>query len=201
MSRPISRKPWDRVPSDMWLCPEPWYAPGAALVLVGFSIIFVLAWNFHFPTDAEKLLWRICSAYHAAFSVYGGAYYLFEMFRHNQKKQTAPPSGRLGSQLRTNSMSSIDIESQHAAQRRITSGWRRLFRFIEQARVWRNLSRDQDPKMEVPLRIIIPITITCFLYCLCRAYIYIEDLISLRLQPAGVYLTGNRYLPFLPGGL
>ncbi|KAH7240597.1 hypothetical protein B0J15DRAFT_553459 [Fusarium solani] len=43
--------------------------------------------------------------------------------------------------------------------------------------------------MDVPLRVIIPITITCFAYVLCRFYIYLEDLISLRMQPADVYLT------------
>lgn len=198
VSRPISRKPWDRVPSDMWLCPPAWYAPGAALVLAGFSVMFVLAWNFHFPTEAEKLLWRICSAYHAAFSIYGGAYYAFEMFRPNHKKQT--PTG-LGNRLRTNTMDSIDVEAQPSAQRQRTFGRRRLLRFVERTRVWRNLSEDQDPANEVPLRVIIPITIACFAYCLCRFYIYLEDLISLRLQPADVYLTVNRYLPFLPGGL
>lgn len=55
--------------------------------------------------------------------------------------------------------------------------------------------------MDVPLRLIIPITITCFAYVLCRFYIYLEDLMSLRLQPADVYLTVNKFLPFLPGGV
>lgn len=184
------------MPSDIWLIPEPWFAPGAALILIGFSVIFVLAWNFQFPTASEKLLWRICSAYHAAFSIYGGAYYAVEMFKPSKRKKTAPIT-QLSSQLRTNSMESIEMESQ----RRITFGRRRFLRFVERARVWRNLSEDQDPEMEVPLRVIIPITVACFVYCLCRFYIYIEDLISLRLQPAEVYLTVNRYLPFLPGGL
>ncbi|EXK27644.1 hypothetical protein IWW34DRAFT_697593 [Fusarium oxysporum f. sp. albedinis] len=196
VSRPVSRTPWDRVPSDIWLIPEPWFAPGAALILIGFSVIFVLAWNFQFPTASEKLLWRICSAYHAAFSIYGGGYYAFEMFKPSKSKQGAPIA-QLSSQLRTNSMESIEMESQ----RRVTFGRRRFLRFVERARVWRNLSEDQDPEMEVPLRVIIPITVACFVYCLCRFYIYIEDLISLRLQPAEVYLTVNRYLPFLPGGL
>ncbi|KAF5683482.1 oxidoreductase [Fusarium circinatum] len=186
VSRPVARTPWDRVPSDIWLIPEPWFAPGAALILIGFSVIFVLAWNFQFPTASEKLLWRICSAYHAAFSIYGGAYYAVEMFKPSKRKKAAPIA-QLSSQLRTNSMESIEMESQ----RRITFGRRRFLRFVERARVWRNLSEDQDPAMEVPLRVIIPITVACFVYCLCRFYIYIEDLISLRLQPAEVYLTVN----------
>ncbi|KAF5643396.1 oxidoreductase [Fusarium tjaetaba] len=201
VSRPVSRTPWDRVPSDIWLIPEPWFAPGAALILIGFSVIFVLAWNFQFPTASEKLLWRICSAYHAAFSIYGGAYYAVEMFKPSKRKKAAPIA-QLSSQLRTNSMESIEMESQ----RRVTFGRRRFLRFVERARVWRNLSEDQDPEMEVPLRVIIPITVACFVYCLCRFYIYIEDLISLRLQPAEVLihlgynagkLTGN--ITILPG--
>ncbi|RMJ18285.1 hypothetical protein BHE90_004050 [Fusarium euwallaceae] len=190
VSRPITRRPWDRVPSDMWICPGPWYAPGAAIVLAGFSIIFVLAWDFTFPTEKEKFLWRICSAYHAAFSLYGGAYYAIEMARQNRKKEKKPTrAGRQLSNLQREQSDLPDTESQRTPSQRTNPTRGRVGLFLERARSWRNLSENQDPNMEVPLRIIIPITITCFAYVLCRFYIYLEDLISLRMQPADVYLT------------
>ncbi|KAM6522766.1 hypothetical protein FALCPG4_012381 [Fusarium falciforme] len=176
--------------------------PGAAIVLVGFSIIFVLAWNFTFPTEKEKFLWRICSAYHAAFSLYGGAYYAIEMARLNRKKDKKPArAGRQLSNMRREQSDLSDTESQRTPSQRTTPARGRVGLFLERARSWRNLSDNQDPNMDVPLRIIIPITITCFAYVLCRFYIYLEDLISLRMQPADVYLTVNKFLPFLPGGV
>ncbi|UPK93742.1 hypothetical protein LCI18_004677 [Fusarium solani-melongenae] len=202
VSRPITRRPWDRVPSDMWICPGPWYAPGAGIVLVGFSIIFVLAWNVTFPTENEKFLWRICSAYHAAFSLYGGAYYAIEMVRLNRKKDKKPArAGRQLSNMRREQSDLLDTESQRTPSQRTTLARGRVGLFLERARSWRNLSGNQDPNMDVPLRLIIPITITCFAYVLCRFYVYLEDLISLRMQPADVYLTGTKFIPFLPGGV
>ncbi|KAI1088214.1 hypothetical protein F5B19DRAFT_486141 [Rostrohypoxylon terebratum] len=53
---------------------------------------------------------------------------------------------------------------------------------------WRNISVDQDPEMAVPLRVIVPMTITSY------------DFLSLRIQPAGIYVTVNRFIPFLGGG-
>ncbi|KAK0653058.1 hypothetical protein B0T16DRAFT_407361 [Cercophora newfieldiana] len=64
----------------------------------------------------------------------------------------------------------------------------------------RNISSDQDPQMALPLHVIIPVTIVCAIYTLCRAYVYIEDYISLRVQPVGVYMTVNRYVPFWGDG-
>ena len=146
-------------------------------------------------------MWRICSGYHTAFSLYGGAYYAVEMFRFNKRKQKPIDSAvtdEHGTELRSNSSDSIDMESQHPIQQTTVVRRRPGLPFFGRARAWRNLSENQDPQMEVPLRIVIPITITCFIYVLCRFYIYLEDLISLRAQPADVYLTVNNFFPFLP---
>lgn len=202
VARPITRRPWDRIPSDMWLCPARRYTPWASLVLVGFSIIFVLAWNFTFPTEKEKVLWRISSTYHAAFSLYGGIYYSIEMAKFNSSKDKKPaqPDVELADLLPEQQSDQPDIESQQTAAQRTAWMRRRLSRFLERARSWRNISGNQDPHMEVPLRVVIPITVTCFAYVICRLYIYLEDLISLRKQPAAVYLTVNKFLPSSPGG-
>jgi hypothetical protein len=64
----------------------------------------------------------------------------------------------------------------------------------------RNISPDQDPEMALPLYVIVPVTTICALYTMCRAYFYIEDYLSLRVQPAGVYVTVNRYVPFWGDG-
>ncbi|KAK7512502.1 uncharacterized protein IWZ02DRAFT_493928 [Phyllosticta citriasiana] len=43
ISRPITSHPWDRFPSDEWLCPDILFAPLAAVVLIVFSILFLFA--------------------------------------------------------------------------------------------------------------------------------------------------------------
>ena len=62
------------------------------------------------------------------------------------------------------------------------------------------LSHDQDPEMAIRLHVIGPITVICAIYTICRAYFYVEDYLSLRIQPAGVYVTVNRYVPFWGDG-
>jgi hypothetical protein len=64
----------------------------------------------------------------------------------------------------------------------------------------RNISPDQDPEMALPLRVIVPVTMVCAVYTLGRAYLYVEDYISLRVQPVGVYVAVNRYVPFWGDG-
>ena len=85
LSRPVTSRPWDRFPSDTWLCPDAELLPFGAAVPMGFSIIFLPAWSFHFPTGITSMLLRICSVYHAAFSIYYGAYYCIEMCSTRRK--------------------------------------------------------------------------------------------------------------------
>jgi len=117
---------------------------------------------------------------------------------------------------------SADAESQthlqSASDRRSSSRerWRRLFprpvvvqwdyllrtyrKFDRWLDVIRNISPDQDPQMALPLHVIVPVTVVCALYATSRVYVYVEDYISLRVQPAGVYMTVNRYVPFWGNG-
>jgi hypothetical protein len=53
--------------------------------------------------------------------------------------------------------------------------------------------------MELPMRVIIPVTVTCVLYIFCRLFMYFEDFFGLREQPAGVYITVNKFIPFIGG--
>ena len=63
----------------------------------------------------------------------------------------------------------------------------------------RNNSPDGDPAMEVPLRMLIPVTTLCALYSISRAYILVEDILALRSLPSSVFQTvdWSQYLPHL----
>ncbi|KAL6403896.1 oxidoreductase [Ilyonectria robusta] len=197
VSRPIKVRPWDRFPSDLWICPDLVFAPVAAAILVGFSVLFLPAWNFHFPTPTEQLLWRICSTYHAVFSLYGGGYYLIEMFRNRRqflRRVRGPPLER--------AIPLQDLESQRTVQvdeQPNTFRERILRSVVDWIKDCRNISDGRDPNMAIPLRILFPVSITCALYVACRFYIYFEDFFSLRAQPAGVFLSVNKFIPFLVG--
>ncbi|CAI6339391.1 unnamed protein product [Periconia digitata] len=206
VSRPITTRPWDRFPSDTWLAADAQLAPLAAIVLIGFSFLFTLAWNFHFPTPTEKLLWRVCSIYHTAFSIYGGVYYLIEMLSYTRQQRTQQRTQQDTQQpTQRHTMVSMQVQDQEAIPRNSLPRYLKLqiyrqFRnLLNYLRSWRNISPEQDPNMEVPLRVLYPVTITCFLYIVCRIYIYFEDFFSLRTQPADVYLTVNKFIPFLIG--
>lgn len=80
---------------------------------------------------------------------------------------------------------------------RLVRMWRKLNRSFD---CLRNISADNDPEMALPLRALAAVTIVCVPYTLCRVYLYVEDYISLRVQPVGVYVTVNRYVPFWGSG-
>lgn len=80
---------------------------------------------------------------------------------------------------------------------RLARMWRKLDRSVDRLR---NISADKDPEMALPLRALVAVTVVCVPYTLCRIYLYVEDYMSLRVQPAGVYVTVNRYVPFWGSG-
>jgi hypothetical protein len=184
ISRPITSEPWDRIPSETWYYADANFSQLASFVLVGFSFLFTLAWNFHFPTPVERLLWRIASVCHTAFSLYGGVYYLIEVFSTRKERKREGPGPR-------------DAEAQAKYQGKGVQ--RRGKMVLECMRSWRNTSLEQNPNMEIPLRILVPVTVKCALHRLCGGFIHFEDFLALRAQPAGVYLTVNRFMLLLVG--
>jgi len=217
-TRPMKSRMWNRYPSDLWLPPSGVLMVYITPIVLFFSSSFLLAWNFHFPTVAERLLWRISSAYHAFFSIYGCLYYLVEALKWKKSQQQQATMGRTSSSLSTNASTMEQLSSgppPNTPTRRFMSFGRPAafmqslpadleIQLEEQAGRWqrmaatlRNVSSHGDPQMALPLRFSIPVTLSCILYIFCRLYLYIEDFVSFRMQPVGVYITVNRFLPFI----
>ncbi|KAI1419447.1 hypothetical protein F5Y12DRAFT_793767 [Xylaria sp. FL1777] len=215
-SRSLNARPWDRLPSDQWLPPEKALIPLGVLVLPLFSVSFLIAWNFYFLTKIEQWLWRGFATYHAVFVLYGGSYYLIEALRWEKR-----------SRVKTEvNVEAVTLEYSHSAQtltslaidesnvnpeaqlhrlgpleRVLSRNYLKWVRMVVQFFAsWRNISADRDPAMAMPLRVIIPVTVTCVLYVFARGFLYIEDIISLRRQPANIYQSVNKYIPFLGDG-
>ncbi|KAJ5263650.1 hypothetical protein N7478_011255 [Penicillium angulare] len=58
-SRSVKTIPYNRIPSDRFLVLDFTAEILGAPIIVSFGCIFMFAWNFSFPSAAEKVLWRI----------------------------------------------------------------------------------------------------------------------------------------------
>lgn len=200
LSRKIP-KLWDRFPCASMDPPDSVYLMLCGLsVLMFYASSFCLAWNFFFPTRTEQLLWRICSVYHGCFTASAGIHYAASTL--NFLKTTK--RGELTSRALINPPT---METEQDAEAQSLRGKERpqcrkslgQLRVIQWVTSLRNLSPDQDPDVQSSLRGILGWSVGGILFGFCRAYLYTEDFISLRSQPAGIYVTVNSYLPFLGG--
>ncbi|PKY07896.1 hypothetical protein P168DRAFT_323107 [Aspergillus campestris IBT 28561] len=55
--------------------------------------------------------------------------------------------------------------------------------------ILRNIHPSKDPRLDIPLRALIPVSVLCALYCVCRGYILVEDFVGLRSLPATAFQT------------
>jgi hypothetical protein len=76
----------------------------------------------------------------------------------------------------------------------------RLNRYFD---TWRSISPDGDPEMILKLRTMIPATIFCAIHVISRVMIFVVDFSTvmnfstMREQPVDVYLTVDRWMPFM----
>lgn len=190
-ARNMKGRPITRIPNDNW--PK---VSLRGLLIAGamacfYSAIFVMGWRFPFPTRIERVLWRISSLGTLAFSVFIGIGEItgFRMYLpHRRRCQEV-----MGSE---NSVSGMDLDPMPVASLgKPTShnSWYGLGFVAIQARRMaancRNNSPDNDPALEVPLRVLIPMTALCAFYSVFRAYFLLEDLLSLRALPPSAFET------------
>jgi uncharacterized membrane protein YsdA (DUF1294 family) len=173
VTRP-KRRPYDRIPSHYFLRADTQAEIIATPTIVFFSAMFLIAWNSHFPTATEKLLWRIASVNTLAYALIGGplsAYFQKTMFRAEQKQEKAQA-----------------ILNQKREPRK------RIHRVASKLR---NIDPEQDPHLEIPLRALIPVSFLCAIYCVGRGFILTEDLIGLRSLPESAFQTisWSKYVP------
>jgi len=182
-ARPVKHIPYDRIPDDIFLAVEPRFEVFLLFFVLSFSAIFMLAWNFHFPTATEQILWRSASIYILVFGFWGSLTIgVWDRFLLERK--------RAARKLSMNEVASSKQRCQHQS----TQG-----RFESLKEVLRNNSLDNDPAFNTPLSLIIPVSVACAIYAMCRGYILLEDLLTLRRLPETAYITvgWSKYLPHI----
>lgn len=172
-SRPIRSRPHNRNRSDKFIRTEPDFECFSGVVILVFGSTFIGAWNFHFPTQTELILWRCASIYFLVFVVVGGVYTWIWHFKLFEKYTAAA--------LPINEMGSEDIRKQNVIRHYTESLLRKM----------------KKTSPTIPLRLLYPVSFICAWYCIFRAYIFVEDAISLRSLPASAYITVNwsQYIP------
>jgi len=193
------RIPFDRF-SNMKTPEIPWWVfrIGVLGALADFSI-FLPAWNANFPTDLERLLWRIsvvgCMgslAFGDIFADWG--FYIWPSIKRRWIRQH-----KNGENHDTASSPSPSINEARVSTNRAigNNGVRR-----SQRTIWekiRNNSTRQDPEMEVPLTVILVLWIAGIVYVVCRTYILVEVFLELRSLPLSAF-RNVEWAEFLPHG-
>jgi hypothetical protein len=195
-------KLWDRIPTDIWRPINGSAIAFTLLVTIAFGSSFVLGWNFYFPSTGEQFMWRICSVYNFVYSMFILSYHVLMSVRHYKHHSRLPVKPEASDRPLT-MINTVDIEA--VTSRTQAEGKKRRFKSLSLAisnlgsrflHELRTLNPDNSQDEALPLRITFPVWIATVLYILCRLYFYLEDMISLRSQPSGVYVGVNKFLPF-----
>lgn len=173
-------RPVGRIPNDNF----PELSPRAMTMLFVFNALFaginICAWNFWFPSGAERMLWRISTL------LIPGCLYVFWAW-DKFSWQTLPAIKSWMTQRFTTRR-----RPQEGARLPQWFGTNNFFDKTKSAVArLRNITPEHDPAKEVPLKAILPLSVLAAFYCFARAYILIEDLIALRALPPSAYDTVN----------
>jgi hypothetical protein len=169
---PVKRGPIEMIPNDNFPPLTPWTHAVLFLFQSAYMSIHIAAWTFHFPTDLERLLWRL-STFYMVLAVL--LYWMVDLYvwRFHPWLNEFVQQKRISKQ---------DIEKGGVVT--TTTTVRRTLR-----ERLRNNSSLHDPTMGVPLRALIPVTTLGIIYCIARAYVIVASWIGLRSLPPSTYET------------
>ena len=162
------KRPIEAIPDDNFPRVEGWPQWTLTAFQLGYGGVHLFGWGFPFPTETEKLAWRISTVTIIVCILVPWAVELLAW----RIKVSVPP------------IDSSDPASTEAIMPAPTAAKTRK-------RTWkytiRNLTFPRDPLMDVPLRILIPVTTPAAIYLFARAYIVIEGFAGLRALPPSAY--------------
>lgn len=179
MSRPMTSRPQTRIRGDNFLKTELDHELFAAVFIAGFSSAFMGAWNFHFPTTAERNLWRCASVYTLGYGMVGSIYvWIWDRWLPPRQQGEELEMGRPG------------LLGLPKSVRNGKMSWTKRIGAV---------SPDDPPDAPIPISLLGPCTFLCFFYCLFRIYILVEDVIGLRSLPLSAFdsVRWSDYIPHI----
>ena len=187
-TRRISSRPHDRIRTDQFPSTGALAEVISVPFLLGYAVIFALAWNFQFPSRTERMLWRSSSVYMVFVSTFGALYsaYCRYVLIPNHTHSYGKPRSIRGKESVISTRPLSRLSKMLKTIRSVLSELR-------------NVSPSKDPHLELPLAVIIPFVIMSANFCFFRAFVLIEDYIGLRSMPASAYETvqWNQYFPHI----
>ncbi|KAA8650406.1 uncharacterized protein ATNIH1004_003092 [Aspergillus tanneri] len=169
-SRLVTTRPYNRIPSDEFRQVDFLAEALAVPVIIIFGCMFMLAWRFHFPSSTERVLWHIASCYTLVYSVIGSGSIKF------CSEVILPRYAKKRRGVRDAEAQAPPPRSRQTQQNSLVS------RIV-------NIDPSKDPRLDIPLEALLLISSLCAAYCLCRAYILVEDFIGLRDLPDSAFQT------------
>lgn len=160
-----------------------------SLVSLTYMSMFILGWNHTFPTAIEQQLWRCASL---TSLVMAFCCLFFEFLGWNwwptwrQRLLEYPAYRRWRAKMEWRPPRRKWAKKAHEVFGRVKSACR-------------NNTIDQDPEMDVPLKVQLPLYLIGFTYCVTRAVMATLDFIELRSMPASAYqkVSWMNLLPFM----
>jgi len=179
---PLERPPIASIPDDNFPPISSWATAILVFFQITYAAIHLLAWNFHFPTATERILWRVATSYIVC-SIIG--YWIIELFvwRLFPKFRGPLHAVKLPVDATVSFTRGPGVERGQTKPSAVV----KVHRFAERLRT--HSAGRYDRHMEVPLRAILPVTLLGTGYCIARAYILLESWINLRALPHEDYLT------------
>ncbi|KAM5429250.1 hypothetical protein McanMca71_007775 [Microsporum canis] len=175
--------------------------PGTILVIFAlfYAAIFFCSWNFHLPSERERLFWRVSCIFNIALCAFGALFLgvFGSAVNESAKKNERKPQKCSMSEKTTHLPPPVTARQARDLVRDGASYAKRLITHIRLA--LRNNSPDKDPEFDVPFRTLILSTPVCVMYAIFRIFVLIEDVISLRELPSSTFQTveWSRYWPHL----
>ena len=170
----VRTQPLKHIPNDNFpVTTSLWSGVLSGTVTLSYLGMHVAAWNFHFPTNTERFLWRFLSVTvmaSASFALVVDGI-VFPILRWTKKRTTR--KGVLENPKRKLSLARFTQRFDHIGNRLRTFG------------------AQQDPLLDAPLKALLPVTIAGFCYMVGRVFLFAEDVVALRALPSSAYQNVN----------
>lgn len=157
------------------------------VLTAAYCAIFLVAWNSYFPTKTERLLWRLASGVQLGVSVMAA---IIEVVLYAMAKVESPNTllKRSTPLVREDMLPVTNLDTlkknQSDTQPRRSPLVVRINQFLGHIS---NNDPGRDPMLTIALHTLLITTPACAVYCICRAYILVEDLVGLRSMPASAF--------------
>lgn len=171
------KTPVDRFENTISLPVPPRLYAAYMAITFPYCAFFAAGWNINFPTYIELFLWRTAAIGILSVAVLFPLVTTLAFTLYPKLKGSTSD----GDRSRHEKLMLRDTP---------TSGPSKIRRILHSAaESVRNNSIGHDPDLTIPLKAILPVYVLAVVYCFCRTYVVLEDIVELRSLPPESFVT------------